>query len=174
MADDAAPVAAPAPTTANPADDDDATAAELPTFYLRYYVGHTGRHGHEFLEFEVRDTGLLKYANNSKYRGDNPLIKKEATVAPAVLAEMARIIKASQILECSDDKWPTPDRNGRQELEVLVDGMHISFTTNKVATMAEILASRDADGLGKFFYVTEDLKKLVFALIGVHHKVNPV
>lgn len=26
-------------------------------FYLRYYVGHTGKYGHEFLEFEFRPDG---------------------------------------------------------------------------------------------------------------------
>lgn len=34
-------------------------------FYVRYYSGHTGRYGHEFLEFEFSD-GRLRYANNSK------------------------------------------------------------------------------------------------------------
>ena len=27
-------------------------------FYLRYYVGHKGKFGHEFLEFEFRPDGL--------------------------------------------------------------------------------------------------------------------
>lgn len=32
-------------------------------FYLRYYVGHKGKFGHEFLEFEFRPEGLsfVKY-----------------------------------------------------------------------------------------------------------------
>ena len=29
-------------------------------FYLRYYVGHKGKFGHEFLEFEFRPDGMLK------------------------------------------------------------------------------------------------------------------
>ena len=28
-------------------------------FYLRYYVGHKGKFGHEFLEFEFRPEGLF-------------------------------------------------------------------------------------------------------------------
>lgn len=28
-------------------------------FYLRYYVGHEGKFGHEFLEFEFRPDGLV-------------------------------------------------------------------------------------------------------------------
>lgn len=70
-------------------------------FYLRYYVGHKGKFGHEFLEFEFRPdgepregrgrdprgsglrlmcvllpTGKLRYANNSNYKND-VMIRKE-------------------------------------------------------------------------------------------------
>lgn len=38
---------------------------EVDPFYVRYYTGHQGRHGHEFLEFEYSN-GRLRYANNSK------------------------------------------------------------------------------------------------------------
>lgn len=31
-------------------------------FYLRYYVGHKGKFGHEFLEFEFRPDGELNLA----------------------------------------------------------------------------------------------------------------
>jgi protein mago nashi len=34
---------------------------QLPDFYLRYYVGHAGRFGHEFLEYEVREDGTIRY-----------------------------------------------------------------------------------------------------------------
>uniref|UniRef100_A0A4W3J4S4 CXXC motif containing zinc binding protein n=1 Tax=Callorhinchus milii TaxID=7868 RepID=A0A4W3J4S4_CALMI len=45
-------------------------------FYLRYYVGHKGKFGHEFLEFEFRPDGKLRYANNSNYKND-VMIRKE-------------------------------------------------------------------------------------------------
>ena len=45
-------------------------------FYLRYYVGHKGKFGHEFLEFEFKADGRLRYANNSQYKAEN-LIRKE-------------------------------------------------------------------------------------------------
>ncbi len=45
-------------------------------FYVRYYVGHMGRFGHEYLEFEFRSDGKLRYANNSNYKNDS-MIKKE-------------------------------------------------------------------------------------------------
>jgi protein mago nashi len=41
-------------------------------FYLRYYVGHKGKFGHEFLEFEFRPDGKLRYANNSNYKNVRP------------------------------------------------------------------------------------------------------
>ena len=31
-----------------------------PDFYVRYYVGHRGKFGHEFLEFEFRPDGKVK------------------------------------------------------------------------------------------------------------------
>lgn len=30
---------------------------DMADFYLRYYVGHKGKFGHEFLEFEFRPDG---------------------------------------------------------------------------------------------------------------------
>jgi len=39
-------------------------------------VGHKGKHGHEFLEFECRADGRLRYANNSNYKNDT-IIRKE-------------------------------------------------------------------------------------------------
>ena len=38
-----------------------------PEFYLRYYVGHRGKFGHEFMEFEFASTGKLRYANTVSY-----------------------------------------------------------------------------------------------------------
>ena len=45
-------------------------------FYVRYYVGHYGKFGHEFMEFEFLNSGLLRYANNSKYKGHDLLRKQ--------------------------------------------------------------------------------------------------
>ena len=45
-------------------------------FYVRYYVGHQGKFGHEFLEFVFKPDGKLRYANNSNYKNDT-MIKKE-------------------------------------------------------------------------------------------------
>lgn len=65
-------------------------------FYLRYYVGHKGKFGHEFLEFEFRPDGKLRYANNSNYKNDT-MIRKEIFLTPSVLRECRRIISSSEV-----------------------------------------------------------------------------
>ncbi len=78
-------------------------------------TGHSGKHGHEFLEFEYSH-GRLRYANNSNYRNDS-LIRKESTsfapifaflynltigvptvwIGPQVVKELKRIVESSEI-----------------------------------------------------------------------------
>ena len=48
-------------------------------FYCRYYVGHKGKFGHEFMEFEITSDGKLRYSNNSNYKNDF-MIRKEVTL----------------------------------------------------------------------------------------------
>ncbi|VDD88332.1 unnamed protein product [Enterobius vermicularis] len=142
-------------------------------FYLRYYVGHKGKFGHEFLEFEFRPDGKLRYANNSQYKNDT-LIRKEAYVSKIVLDELKRIIEDSEIMQEDDSNWPEPDRVGRQELEILHKDEHISFTTSKIGSVADVNSSKDPDGLRSFYYLVQDLKCLVFSLIGMHFKIKPI
>jgi protein mago nashi len=68
-------------------------------------VGHKGKFGHEFLEFELRPNGRLRYANNSQYKSDT-LIRKEVYVNDIVLEEVKKIIKDSEILKEDDKDWP--------------------------------------------------------------------
>lgn len=124
-------------------------------FYCRYYVGHKGRFGHEYMEFEITSDGRLRYANNSNYKNDT-MIRKEGTVqslircsaiksyhmlyfflspdlstvklSPLVIEEIKRIIGESEITKEDDRNWPEPDKNGRQELEIKMNKEHISFT----------------------------------------------
>ena len=92
-------------------------------FYVRYYVGHKGKFGHEFLEFEFRPDGRLRYANNFNYKNDTMIRKEGASaraptrrvhsglthplraaavyVGQAVLTELRRIIEESEIIRCS-------------------------------------------------------------------------
>uniref|UniRef100_A0A0R3RQ24 Protein mago nashi n=1 Tax=Elaeophora elaphi TaxID=1147741 RepID=A0A0R3RQ24_9BILA len=142
-------------------------------FYLRYYVGHKGKFGHEFLEFEFRPDGKMRYANNSQYKNDT-LIRKEAYVGKIVIEELKRIIDDSEIMQEDDATWPEPDRIGRQELEILHNDEHISFTTSKIGSAADVNKSSDPEGLRSFYYLVQDLKCLVFSLIGMHFKIKPI
>ncbi|CAO3617245.1 unnamed protein product [Cunninghamella blakesleeana] len=142
-------------------------------FYIRYYSGHKGRYGHEFLEFEFRSNGLCRYANNSNYRNDS-LIKKEMFVSPAVIEEIRRIVEESQIMREDDAKWPTRNVVGSQELEVRIGNDHISFETSKLGSLAEVQESQDPDGLRAFYYLVQDLKAFVFSLINLNFKIKPI
>ncbi|GLH07644.1 Protein mago nashi [Gryllus bimaculatus] len=121
-------------------------------FYIRYYVGHKGKFGHEFLEFEFRPDGKLRYANNSNYKNDT-MIRKEAYVHHCVMEELKRIIHDSEIMQEDDSLWPQPDRVGRQELEIVIGDEHISFTTSKTGSLVDVNQSRDPEGLRCFYYL---------------------
>mmetsp|Transcript_53077 Transcript_53077/g.88126 ORF Transcript_53077/g.88126 Transcript_53077/m.88126 type:complete len:147 (-) Transcript_53077:314-754(-) len=142
-------------------------------FYVRYYVGHKGKFGHEFLEFEFRPDGRLRYANNSNYKNDT-MIRKEVYVNDTVLAELRRIIEESEIVREDDKHWPEPDRNGRQEFEVVLGNHHISFATAKIGSLLDVQESKDPEGLRIFYYLVQDLKCLVFSLIGLHFRIKPI
>ena len=146
-----------------------------PEFYLRYYVGHRGKFGHEFMEFEFASTGKLRYANNSNYKNDS-MIRKEVTVSDAVLDEIERIITDAEITKEDDSEWPEPDRVGRQELEVISNGEHISFTCAKIGSLSlDVQESKDPEGLRCFYYLVQDLKCAVFSdLISLHFKIKPI
>ena len=61
-------------------------------------VGHKGKFGHEFLEFELSEKGELRYANDSRYHRES-IIRKGMCVSPQVVEEFRRIIDESGILE---------------------------------------------------------------------------
>ncbi|KAH6880159.1 Mago nashi protein [Thelonectria olida] len=147
-------------------------------FYLRYYSGHMGRFGHEFLEFDFRVVGdgrsaVARYANNSNYRNDS-LIRKEMCVSSVVVDEIKRIIKASEITKEDDSKWPQKNKDGRQELEIRVGNDHIAFETAKIGSLVDVTESADPEGLRVFYYLVQDLKALVFSLIALHFKIKPI
>lgn len=141
--------------------------------YVRYYSGHTGRYGNEFLEFELKDDGTLRYANNSHYRNEN-IIKKQARVSPAVLEEIKRLTVQFGVCDSNDESWPQPDRNGRQELEVHLGNTYMSFVTNKITSMTSIESYADSKDLSNFYYYVRDLKALVLALVSIHFKIKAV
>ena len=85
-------------------------------FYLCYYVGHKGKFGHEFLEFELRPDGKLRYANNSNYKND-VMIRKEAYVHKSVMEELKRIIDDSEITK-EDDALKKKKKKKRRRCSV--------------------------------------------------------
>jgi hypothetical protein len=92
--------------------------------YVRYYAGHRGRYGHEFIEFEFNSDGVLRYANGS---GRDSMLRREVRVGSAVLAEVEAMVISSGILRYDDSKWPEPNESGRQELEIILRREHVSF-----------------------------------------------
>lgn len=73
-----------------------------------------------------------------------------------------------------DSKWPEPNIVGSQELEIVLNNEHISFSTKKIGSLLDIQACEDEEGLRLFYYLVQDLKCLVFALISLHFKIKPV
>lgn len=70
-----------------------------------------------------------------------------------------------------DAKWPMPDENGKQELEIVSDDTHISFVTSKIGRMLDIQQSSDPDGLLKLHILSQNLRSFVLSLISLHFKV---
>ncbi|KAJ5578073.1 Protein mago nashi [Penicillium hispanicum] len=115
-------------------------------------------------------SAAVRYANNSNYRNDS-LIRKEMCVSGAMIQEIKRIIKESEILKEDDSKWPQKNKDGRQELEIRLGNEHISFETAKIGSLVDVTESADPEGLRVFYYLVQDLKALIFSLISLHFKV---
>ena len=73
----------------------------------------------------------------------------------------------------NDADWPEPNLNGKQEIEILYNGEHISFLTQKIGCLMDIQNMDDMDGLKCFYYLIQDLKCFVFELISLHFKIKP-
>lgn len=54
-----------------------------------------------------------------------------------------------------DANWPTPDRVGKQELEIIINGQHISFTCTKLGSVLQVQQSKDPEGLRVFYYLVQ-------------------
>jgi len=160
-------------------------------------VGNRNAFGHEFLEFEFRPDGKLRYANNSRYKREvseplqptsfffppfclnvaaamQTMIRKEAFVGDGVLQELRLMIEGSGVVAGDDSLWPAPDNTGTQELEIVLGSDHVSFQTAKIGSMLDVQASRDPQGLSAFYYLVQDIKGLVLALMDMHFKIKPI
>ncbi|XP_070955518.1 protein mago nashi homolog 2-like [Macaca nemestrina] len=136
--------------------------------YLRYYIEHKGKFGHELLESEFQPDGKLRYANNN-YKND-VMIRKEVYMHKSLMEELKRIIDDSEITKEHDALWPPPDRAGQHEL----GDKRISFATSKIGSLIDINQSKDPEGLRVFYHLVQDLKCLVFSLTGLYFKIKPI
>ncbi|KAH9383641.1 hypothetical protein HPB48_025334 [Haemaphysalis longicornis] len=102
------------------------------------------------------------------------MVVSQAYVHKCVMEELKRIIDDSEIMREDDGLWPHPDRVGRQELEIVMGDEHVSFTTSKIGSLVDVNQSKDPEGLRCFYYLVQDLKCLVFSLIGLHFKIKPI
>lgn len=73
-----------------------------------------------------------------------------------------------------DQNWKEPDKEGRQELEIKIGNEHIAFTCAEIGSLLDVNESPDPEGLRIFYYLTMDLKCLMFSLISLHFKINPI
>jgi protein mago nashi len=95
-------------------------------------------YGHEYIEFEVKPDGLLRYANHSNYKRD-VLIRKQVYLSEPMLQLLRCMIEQADALALLDDRgWPEPDRNGTQELEIVMAGVHLNVSTAKMNTLVDI------------------------------------
>jgi Mago nashi protein len=82
--------------------------------------------------------------------------------------------QVSKILDQSDETWPEPNREGRQELEVKLGNQHICFTCSKLGSLLQVQDTKDPEGLMTFYYLVQDLKCLVLSLVSLHFKIKPI
>uniref|UniRef100_A0A3Q0S8T9 Mago homolog, exon junction complex subunit n=1 Tax=Amphilophus citrinellus TaxID=61819 RepID=A0A3Q0S8T9_AMPCI len=129
-------------------------------FYLRYYVGHKGKFGHEFLEFEFRPDGDKRRWRQNKNRENCVTYVKESGLK----------FLLNQL--CINDFQQ--EHFSEAELEIVIGDEHISFTTSKIGSLIDVNQSKDPEGLRVFYYLVQDLKCLVFSLIGLHFKIKPI
>ena len=131
-----------------------------------------GQFGHEFLEFEFRP---LQNAICQQLQLQNTAggMTEGGVRVAAILLELKRIIEESEVIREDDKNWPEPDRNGRQEFEVVLGNQHVSFATSKIGSLLDVQESKDPEGLRIFYYLVQDLKCLAFSLIGMHFRIKP-
>lgn len=95
-------------------------------------------------------------------------------VSDEVLEELKEMIKSSNIMKYSDDKWDEPDENGKLVLEIDYEGVYKRFITRKILSYSQVEKSKDIDGMECIYYLIQDLKCLVFSLMSLNFRTKPV
>ena len=94
-------------------------------------------------------------------------------LSEGVIGYCRRVVEKSLIMEQDDRDWPLPDYSGKQELEIVWKGHHVSFLTNHMTSKVE-MARSGHDGLLVFHNCVQDLKTMFQQLHSVHFKVKPI
>lgn len=74
--------------------------------------------------------------------------------------------------------WETSTSRSRYVVEFCI--AHRSRVANdrvqtaKIGSLVDVSDSADPEGLRVFYYLVQDLKALVFSLIGLHFKIKPI
>ena len=89
-----------------------------------------------------------------------------------MLDELINMIEQSKIMKLNDENWPAPDKIGKQELDIIVDGKDKYLKTSKIGSFLEVSQSQDPEGLSIFYYFVQDLKSFIFSLITLHFRVS--
>lgn len=59
-------------------------------------------------------------------------------------------------------------------LNTLLALITCAVKTAKLGSLADVNNCKDPEGLRVFYYLVQDLKCLVFSLIGLHFKIKPI
>lgn len=139
------------------------------TFYIRFYEGHKGKYGHEFVQFDIHATGRLRYANVSKYPGFHPVISKECNITHHALNVFKVVLKESKIVSEDCSTWPPQNGAGCQELELLLGERRVTFVTCKIDST---MKNDYGEGFRRLCFLVEDLKAYMLALLYSHFKIE--
>lgn len=160
--------------------------------YFWFSMGHRGRFGHEFMEFEINNQGWLKYSNGSHYRKSDA-IRKEVQLSSLVLDQIKEMVEKTGILSLTaeeEGKWPAVDMGrtqkseqpphdtkdniqGRQELEIVLNGKNLYLRTPKFKYVHDLEGLEEEKNLKTYFHLCQQLKGFILSLINVHFKVSP-
>jgi protein mago nashi len=101
-------------------------------------------------------------------------------------------------MQLDDSQWPGPDKDGRQELEVRIGDSgggagpggeggegggceaatttptHVSLATTKLTSTVQISRCSDAAALRSYYFLCQDLKSMLLALVHAHFQVQPI
>jgi len=113
------------------------------------------------------------------------LIRKEGTLGSRSIRHRSRHQRAQEhhrdqqhhgVAACDsrqdDENWPAPDKIGKQDLDIRLGNKEIFFRTAQIGSYLDVQQSKDPEGLKTFYYLVQDLKCFVFALIGLHFRVG--